>query len=298
MTSFTEKIPVIFDCDNTFGVPGCDVDDGLALLYLLGCPEVELLGVTCSFGNNQQSTVYRNTCRLLRAWGRNDIPVYRGADDPTDRQSAASEFLAEMAQKYAGKLYILATGAMTNLLGATLYDPNFFSNVAAFSLMGGLTEPLLVGGKPMAELNLSCDPAASLAVLRREGRVMIATAKNSLASFFPTAECKQIFWQKGGPLSRYLNEHMEYWFDLYAREWNLQGIVVWDVMAAVQMLHPEFVEMVKMPLTPTLKSLETGWLIGDGTPLQVWVPRIKDKEAYMRHVYDTFYAADVHIAER
>ena len=31
---------VIFDCDNTLGVKDCDVDDGLALLYLLGCEEV------------------------------------------------------------------------------------------------------------------------------------------------------------------------------------------------------------------------------------------------------------------
>ena len=26
---------IIFDCDNTFGVKDCDVDDGLALMYLL-----------------------------------------------------------------------------------------------------------------------------------------------------------------------------------------------------------------------------------------------------------------------
>ncbi len=297
MDSTTQKIPVIFDCDNTFGVPGCDVDDGLTLLYLLGCPEVELLGITCSYGNNQQSTVYRNTCRLLRAWGRGDIPVYRGADDPTDRQSAASEFLAEMARVHAGKLRILATGAMTNLLGATLYDPAFFSNVAAFSLMGGLTEELIVGGKPMDELNLSCDPAASLAVLRREGRVSIATARNSMASFFPTAECKMMFRRHGGALARYLEEHLDYWFELNAREWNLQGIIVWDVMAAVQMLHPEFFEMTKLPITPTLKSLETGWLVGGGTPLQVIQPRIKDAEGYTRHVYETYFAANVHLTE-
>ena len=27
---------IIHDCDCTFGINGCDVDDGLALLYLLG----------------------------------------------------------------------------------------------------------------------------------------------------------------------------------------------------------------------------------------------------------------------
>lgn len=34
---------IIHDCDCTFGINGCDVDDGLALLYLLGDPEAEVL---------------------------------------------------------------------------------------------------------------------------------------------------------------------------------------------------------------------------------------------------------------
>ena len=36
---------VIFDCDNTYGVPDCDVDDGLTLIYLLGNKDVNLLNV-------------------------------------------------------------------------------------------------------------------------------------------------------------------------------------------------------------------------------------------------------------
>ena len=27
---------MIIDCDNTFGVAGCDIDDGLAIIYALG----------------------------------------------------------------------------------------------------------------------------------------------------------------------------------------------------------------------------------------------------------------------
>ena len=38
---------VVYDCDNTLGVLFSDVDDGLALLTLLGEPEtVDLLGIT------------------------------------------------------------------------------------------------------------------------------------------------------------------------------------------------------------------------------------------------------------
>lgn len=43
---------IVFDCDNTFGIKNCDVDDGLALMYLLGSREAEFLGVTSTYGNS------------------------------------------------------------------------------------------------------------------------------------------------------------------------------------------------------------------------------------------------------
>jgi len=52
----TQKI--IFDCDNTLGIPLKEVDDGLTLLYLLGVPELDLLGITTTFGNGRIDQVY------------------------------------------------------------------------------------------------------------------------------------------------------------------------------------------------------------------------------------------------
>ncbi|MBP5460262.1 MAG: hypothetical protein J6Y62_08895 [Clostridia bacterium] len=50
---------VIYDFDNTIGVRFSDVDDGLAFLYLLSQTEtVELLGVTTTYGNSREETVY------------------------------------------------------------------------------------------------------------------------------------------------------------------------------------------------------------------------------------------------
>lgn len=37
---------MIFDCDNTMGIRGCDVDDGPDLLYLLGEGSTEICGIT------------------------------------------------------------------------------------------------------------------------------------------------------------------------------------------------------------------------------------------------------------
>ena len=290
------RIPLIFDCDNTMGVPSCDVDDGLTLLYLLGLRSVELLGITCSYGNNTQETVYRNTLRLLKDWGREDIPVFRGADGAADRSSPAADFLAAMARKYEGKLCIVATGAMTNLLGAEEADSGFFERVKAFSLMGGITEPLLVGGVPMKELNFSCDPKAAFAVLRQGEKVKIATAQNSLHSYFPKESCLAAL-RGGGALGAYLEKHISYWFDVYETNWNLSGFVNWDVMAAVQLLHPEFVEDVVAEIGPTEASLCEGMLVDEGERICVCLPEILEAEAYFRHVYEVWFSAKVYLAE-
>lgn len=287
------KIPVVFDCDNTFGVPGCDVDDGLALLYLLGCPEIDLLGVTCTYGNNELDTVYRNTLRLLSEWGREDIPVLPGASSPRDRKSEAARFLAEKALEHRGELRILATGSMTNLLGAQEEDTSFFDNVHTFSLMGGLTEELFVGGHPMNELNLSCDGEASLSVIRCGKHVLIATAQNCLRSFFPRKECLDILRCSSRPIARYLEKHLGYWFDLNERDWDISGIINWDVMAAAQLIHPEFFDMVTEAVSPSALSMQKGWLTGDGEEVSITLPQIKSQNAYVRHIYDTYLSAQV-----
>ena len=279
-----EKIPVILDCDNTMGVPGCDVDDGLTLLYLLGCPEVELLGITCSYGNNTQQTVYDNTLRLLRKWGREDIPVCRGGDSPAQRQSPASDFLAESARKYQGRLCILATGAMTNLLGAAECDPNFWHNVKTVSVMGGITEPLFVNGVPMDELNLSCDPEASCAVLTNVRDLRISTAQNSIRSFFARAS-----WREMG-LSE---EDVGYWFDIHEIKWKLDGIVIWDVMAAVQLIHPELLDPNETVIGPDVELLRRGMILGCGYCRSARLPQIRDLETYTNHVYHTWRNAGI-----
>ena len=279
-----ERIPVILDCDNTMGVPGCDVDDGLTLLYLLGCPEVLLLGITCSYGNNTQQTVYANTCRLLKAWGREDIPVFRGGESPADRSSPAAAFLAESAAKFRDRLCVLATGAMTNLLGAAEEDPKFWENVKTVSVMGGITAPLFVNGVPMDELNLSCDPQASLAVLRNTSDLRIATAQNSLESWFSWE-----FWLRSG-LSQ---EEVRYWFDIHREKWHLDGIVIWDVMAAVQLLHPELLEMEEALISPSEELLRKGMILGSDDTCPVCLPKIRDLRSYTDHVYATWRRANI-----
>lgn len=307
--TMADRIPVIYDCDNTMGVPGCDIDDGLTLLFLLGCEDAELLGITCAYGNNSQDTVYSNTLRLLREWGRSDVPVIRGAADPglrraymetggvqdqkVLRRSEASAFLACKAREYSGSLCIVATGAMTNLAGAEEDDPGFFGNVKTISCMGGITEELFVGGIHMDELNLSCDPYASLRVISKGKEVRIATAQNSLQSYFGRDEFNDYLDSHEGPVADMLRRETSYWFDLYEKEWNCRGFVNWDVMAAMQLLSPDSLDLRKTVIAPDIRSLSSGSLNGNGEPVEVFLPEIADHDLYFSTVYDNFFRANI-----
>ena len=120
---------VVFDCDNTMGLPRNEIDDGLTLLYLLGRPDVRLLGVTTTFGNGPIEQVQDQTAWLLDSLGIRDLPVERGAGRRGETDTAAARFLAETAAAHPGEVTVLATGPLGNLRAAAERDPHFFSNL-------------------------------------------------------------------------------------------------------------------------------------------------------------------------
>ena len=71
-------IPTILDCD-----PGHD--DAIAILLALASPELELLGITTTYGNQTLEKTTANTMRVLELVGRTDVPVAAGADRPLER---------------------------------------------------------------------------------------------------------------------------------------------------------------------------------------------------------------------
>ena len=77
------------------GLPRKEIDDGLTLLYLLGRPDIEPLGVTTTFGNGTIDEVYPQTVQLLRDLGHSDMPVYAGAGARGQASTEAARFLAE-----------------------------------------------------------------------------------------------------------------------------------------------------------------------------------------------------------
>lgn len=254
------KKRIVFDCDCTFGVENCDVDDGLALMYLLGCPKAEILGVTAAYGNSRLEVVLESLKRLLTDVGRKDIPVKAGGGQAGAYESEAADFLAEAADRYPGELSILATGSLTNLMGAWKKDPAFFGKVKEIVLMGGITEPLVFRKKIMDELNFSCDPAASLAVLTQGVSVSVITGNNCLKVLFTKDDYKERLFSTENPAAVYIREKTDYWFRYNENDYGIDGFYNWDVTAAVYLMHPELFLDHKRTFCLSEEDLKTGYL--------------------------------------
>ena len=179
------------------------IDDALALAYALASPEVELVGVTTTFGNVKVEQSAHNCLAVLDLLGRPEIPVYLGADRPLEATepyappastslihgkngvggasipsspyepvgatavggNAAVDYLIDAARTYGPDLIYVTTGPLTNLARALERDRDAMMAIGRVVAMGGaLTVPGNVSAG--AEANIASDPEAADAVLR------------------------------------------------------------------------------------------------------------------------------------
>lgn len=287
---------IVYDCDNTFGVPNCDVDDGLALIYLLGNADAKVHGITATYGNNHVSTVYNNTMKMLETLGRSDITLKKGGANAMDCESEAGKYLASMARKYRGELSILATGSLTNLKSAYYEEPHFFEYVKEIVLMGGITKPLIFEKKQMDELNFSCDPEASYLVLTKGKNVSVITGNNCLKVLFTRQEYKKEFADTNNPMAKFIREETDYWFGFNEEGYGIEGFYNWDVTAAVYLMHPELFEDKKGTFEFSQEDLKTGFLRKSECGHHTCnLPEIGEELPFKRNIYDSWLRVPVGI---
>lgn len=250
---------IIFDCDNTFGMPDRDVDDGLTLMYLSGIETIELLGVTLSHGNGTLAETVSATKTFQDKLGL-DFPVYPGSR--TDEKNEAAVFLANETTKAPQEITILATGALTNLAAAAKLDPDFFTNVKEIVVMGGTIAPLVVNQHPVTELNFTCDPAAVKEVLLSEADLTIMNGHMTAGAFFSEKEKNDLLEQLQAKLPEnaygWLAETLAAWIKWNEAVFKFSGFCNWDMTTAIYLEHPELFSKETYYLTEDQPELTMG----------------------------------------
>jgi xanthine dehydrogenase small subunit len=192
--SCTNKKRIIIDSD-------IDIDDWMAILYLLNHPDIEVAGITVvGTGAAHIKPGTQNALKLVQLAGQAELPVAIGLDKPMeyDHQFPASirqpvddlfgidlpdnpnppidnalDFLSEQLSNTNEKLTILAIGPLTNL-GTLLTDsPELADKIERIQIMGGTIDaPGNVNAADpsipniVSEWNIYCDPVAADIVFR------------------------------------------------------------------------------------------------------------------------------------
>ena len=222
-------IPVLFDTDI-----GSDIDDAVALAYLLHQPQCELLGITTVSGEpDKRAALARAICE---AAGQSTVPVHAGLEQPLliaplqprapqaevlvpaafakFSRPTAIDFLRETIRARPGEITLLATGPLTNLAVLFALDPELPSLLKQLVLMGGLFYGRSVGhtGPTGAEWNMRCDPHAAAMVFRAPVPRLLAVGLDVTEPCrMPAEEVRERFTEAGPPLD-FVLDMAEVWF--------------------------------------------------------------------------------------
>ena len=260
----SEKIKVLLDLDT-------GIDDALALAYVLGSPEAELVGVVCSYGNVTVDTAARNTLLLLELLGRPDIPVYLGADRPLGARGpfeppagvvrihgrdGLGDVLTENRSRNAPRaaarrdgwvetlcdtdVSYVPTGPLTNLAEALKMTPDLPKSLPRVTFMGGA---LCVPGNvtPCAEANIRNDSEAADAVLRsglKTRMIGLDVTHQVILTREDTARWRAL----GTAAGRFFADMTDHYIDIYEKNNpHMGGCALHDPLAAAAAIDPSLV---------------------------------------------------------
>lgn len=248
---------LIYDCDNTIGLPGKDIDDGLTLLYLYQQTNIELLGVTLTFGNGTVKQAVEQTDELSSVFGLK-LDTYAGkeADDSNRSISAAGRFLVDSVRKQPHQVTILATGSLANLAEAAQYEPNFFKMIARIIVMGGRFKQLAVKNTLVNELNFSVAPESTYRVLTGTAPLLIASGQYLTSAVFKRDELN--LQQTNKVRYLWLKKVILDWMQVNMVMWQIDGFINWDGITALALMHPEYFTFKEMALNVEIQALKSG----------------------------------------
>ena len=297
--------------------------DTLALSYVLGSPDAELIGITGTYGNVVLDQGVDNDLRLLAMYGREDIPVFKGIDHPstadsfsvppdseifhgangtgnieipaqTDRQASQQssvDFIIDAVRRYPkGELVVVPTGALTTIAAALEKAPDIVDRISIVMMGGTLTQPGNVG--PFAEANINQDPEAA-------NRVFATTADITMVGLDVTTQAlmsredTEALRATGTSAGRFLADMTDYYIDISEKESGvyLGGCNLHDPLAAAVAIDPSLVTTFATNLMVETEGPQRARTIGDPNRLLDTVKNTKvalsvDTERFTRRFMD------------
>ncbi|AUD91706.1 nucleoside hydrolase [Bifidobacterium breve] len=274
------------------------IDDALAISYVLGSSEVELIGITGTYGNVTVDQGVRNALAVTDLLGHPEIPVYRGlpkasaaesfevldvsafihgqngigdVDIPdsgrTPENGSAIDFIIDAAKTYGKDLVYVPTGPMTNIDAALAKAPEIKDLIGRIVLMGGaLTVPGNVS--PWAEANISQDPDAADRLFRSGAPAMMVGLDVTLQTLLTYSETK--CWRDLGTApGKFLADMTDCYIKAYeTTSPRLGGCGLHDPLAVGVAIDPTLITALPINMKVDVDGPTRGRTIGDESRLK------------------------------
>jgi purine nucleosidase len=241
---------VVIDCDT-------GVDDSMAILYGLLAPDIDIVGMTCVWGNIDVSLSTKNTLRLLEMMDRPDIPVAMGANKPlvgppwtrsslvhgADGQGntnlpdpklqpakeSAVEMLIRLAHEHPGELTLVPVGPMTNVGAAVIADPSIAKLYKGVVMMGGaFSVPGNLGR--WGEANIAHDPEAAQVVFEAGWPVTAVGLDVTLKTMLDGSKLDQLR-DSGTVAGKHIHRIAQHYLEFYAARRGRRECAMHDALA-------------------------------------------------------------------
>lgn len=277
---------IIIDTD-----PG--IDDAMAILFALKCPELDVLALTTVFGNHHVEVTTRNALRLLELAGRDDIPVARGAGSPLVRAYAgphtvvhgedglgdagltsepeseaahtrAAQFIVEAIMARPGEITLVPIGPLTNIAMALKLEPRIVKAARRVVLMGGAA---FVPGNvsPVAEANIHNDPEAAALVFGADWPVVMVGMDVTLQVMMDRNYFARLAASKS-PYADLILRIVPHYQAFHASVYRTDGALhTHDPTALVYLIRPDLFTTVERRVRISTVGLGTGQVIVDPT---------------------------------
>jgi purine nucleosidase len=238
---------VLVDCDPGMGKKKslADVDDGLALIFMLNQPDLfEIEGITVTYGNTRVKTAYKLLMEYLHLTSRTKIPHYLGASSREDlyKPTEASEFLISEVKDNPKELTLLTLGPLTNIATAIMNYPGFLDDLREVIFMGGLIHPtsaLSIGPVETiqySEFNFLNDPKATKLFIEAETRTpRIGMGLDICCQIVFNRTHYDVIKERKTVISQYLVENILNWLNLWEKT-KVKGFYPFDTLVPIYLV--------------------------------------------------------------
>lgn len=252
---------IILDCD-----PGHD--DAFAWALAARSPELELLGVTVTYGNTKLEHTYRNAKVLADILG-STCPIHAGASEPLLRERISAEaahgssglegptlppseanqqprtavqFIIEQVLQHPHQVTLVPVGPLTKLALAMRLEPSIVPKIQEIALMGGSTGH--GNFTPVAEFNILADPHAAQVVFSSGAPLTMFGLNVTEEAMLYQTELNQLR-QQNSQVGRFLGEVLEFFLKAH-QGWGFKGASLHDPCPVAYLIQPDLFQFEMM----------------------------------------------------